>query len=103
MGTPNVQQTEQEGARVAGPRHAAPKPAGPTLRGALRAVYHVPAWAVGFLILISMGFGLIAYQVNTLWYQVLFSIVWGITVLAMLSIATRWLVERRHHHAAVPH
>jgi hypothetical protein len=66
-------------------------------RDILASIYHVKPMTVVWLVAASMGLGLVGAQVDTLWVVVLFSVFWGITVLAMLVLAARLLNE---HSAA---
>ncbi|MCX4744145.1 hypothetical protein OG455_01220 [Kitasatospora sp. NBC_01287] len=57
-------------------------------------VAEIPTWAVVWMVGISMGLGLAAAQISTLWILILFSVFWGATVLAMLWWAARWVLHR---------
>ncbi|MDH6120352.1 hypothetical protein [Kitasatospora sp. GAS204B] len=73
-------------------------------RDVLQSIAQAPTWAVLWLVGVSMGLGLVGAQVGTLWVLVLFSIVWGVTVLAMLGWVARWFVQHegggRHRRMA---
>ncbi|GAB2702684.1 hypothetical protein GCM10010442_21100 [Kitasatospora kifunensis] len=56
---------------------------------------------VAILVGFSMGLGLIGAQVTTGWLLALFSVFWGVTVLAIMTLLARTLVERGAHHG--PH
>ncbi|WP_329560916.1 hypothetical protein [Kitasatospora sp. NBC_01266] len=63
-------------------------------RDVVQSIAQAPTWAVLWLVGVSMGLGLVGAQVETLWVLVLFSIVWGVTVLAVLGWLARWIA---HH------
>lgn len=67
-------------------------PAGPVHR-ALTALYEVKISTVFYLVSASLGLGLAGAQIDTTWVVVLFAVVWGVTVIAMLVLAARLLNE----------
>ncbi|MGF1430591.1 hypothetical protein [Kitasatospora sp. LaBMicrA B282] len=73
-------------------------------RDMLHAIAQAPTWAVLWLVGISMGLGLVGYQVTTLWVLILFAVVWGVTVLAVLGWTARWIMQHegggRHRRVA---
>jgi hypothetical protein len=56
---------------------------------------NVSPGAVFALVGVSMGLGLVGAQVETLWVLVVFSVFWGITVVAMLVLAARMVIEHQ--------
>ncbi|GAA1265363.1 hypothetical protein GCM10009665_63250 [Kitasatospora nipponensis] len=75
------------------------------VRQALEAFWHIRPHTVFWLVSASLGLGLVAVQIETLWVLVVFSIFWGVTVAAMVAFTARTMSERpspgRHRRVAV--
>lgn len=68
------------------------------IRDLLHGLYEMRPMTVWILVGFSMGLGLVGAQVTTPWLLALFSVFWGVTVLAILLLVARSLVERGSHH-----
>ncbi|MFB7383335.1 hypothetical protein ACFC6U_37855 [Kitasatospora purpeofusca] len=53
--------------------------------------------AVVFLVGLSIGLGAIGTQASLTWL-IVFSIVWGVTVLALVGVVARWATPGRGRH-----
>ncbi|MFJ6135684.1 hypothetical protein [Kitasatospora sp. NPDC092286] len=54
--------------------------------------------AVVFMVALSLGLGAIGAQVSWLPMLVIFSIVWGLTLIALGGVVARWLTPGRGRH-----
>ncbi|WP_371483202.1 hypothetical protein [Kitasatospora sp. NBC_00315] len=69
---------------------------------ARKALLGVHPSTVFCLVALSLGLGAVAAQMYYLPLLVVFAMVWGVTVIAMMGITARWIEESRHHHHAPP-
>ncbi len=74
--------------------------------GATRPGWPARAWTafteihpstVFFLVALSLGLGAVAPQMSYLPLLVVFAVVWGVTVVALMGTVSRWIEHGRHH------
>ncbi|WP_441250238.1 hypothetical protein [Kitasatospora sp. McL0602] len=79
-----------------GPNPSGPNPPGPSLRGLMTGLLNVSRPVLVTLLATSIGLYVIASQGMPLLAWIIFSVVWGATLVAVLGVVAEKMTERRH-------